>query len=175
MPKGVYARTKPIWNKGLTGIHLSPDTEFKKGVSHLWQIGKKLSESHRANLRLARVGMKFSEEHKKNIRKSALRGEKNPNWKGGMSRGYKTGYYSTEYKNWRRAVFERDAYSCQMPGCELNCSYVEPHHVKTWSGYPQLRFVVNNGITLCVNCHRHIYGREGNFMNLFSKILQCVT
>lgn len=40
-------------------------------------------------------------------------GENNPKWKGGISRVYKTGYNSTEYKNWRTAVFSRDNYTCQ--------------------------------------------------------------
>ena len=48
MPRGIYKRTPdmmtgkighPAWNKGLKGIHLSPDTEFKKGGKRQIKVG----------------------------------------------------------------------------------------------------------------------------------------
>ncbi len=82
--------------------------------------------------------------------KKLPRGEKSNNWKGGISRSYKDGYGSPEYKEWRKSVFERDKYIC------IKCSakgYLTAHHIKSWARYPKLRFVVSNGITLCENCH----------------------
>ena len=58
---------------------------------------------------------------------------------------------SQKMQFWRNAVFNRDGYKCQkcnQIGGELNA-----HHIKRFAKYPELRFDVSNGITLCVNCH----------------------
>jgi predicted restriction endonuclease len=81
------------------------------------------------------------------------RGELCPNWKGGISRVYKTGYYSVEYKEWRKKVFERDNYTCQKCGDK---NYITPHHIKSFAKFPDLRFEVSNGITLCKDCHSEV-------------------
>jgi 5-methylcytosine-specific restriction endonuclease McrA len=31
---------------------------------------------------------------------------------------------------------------------------VEADHIKSMSDYPQLKFNLNNGMSLCANCHR---------------------
>lgn len=41
--------------------------------------------------------------------------------------------------------------------------YLEPHHIKKWSAYPNLRFKTNNGITLCRSCHKLMMGKEAQF------------
>jgi len=79
------------------------------------------------------------------------RKEKNVNWKGGTSRIYKDGYGSVEYKQWRRDVFVRDEYTCQK--CGVKHVYITAHHIKPFAFYPDLRFDINNGITLCEECH----------------------
>lgn len=59
---------------------------------------------------------------------------------------------SVEYKIWREAVFTRDDYTCQMcftRGGELNAD-----HIKPFAFYPESRFDVNNGRTLCAPCHK---------------------
>ena len=79
------------------------------------------------------------------------RGSKHWNWKGGKSRAYKTGYWSVEYKNWRREVFIRDSFKCTRCGYS---SYVEAHHLKPFSLNLDLRYDVSNGTTLCRKCHK---------------------
>ncbi len=53
---------------------------------------------------------------------------------------------------WRTKVFERDLYTCQ------NCGEVggrlEAHHIKPWSLFSELRFAIDNGRTLCKDCHK---------------------
>ena len=72
-------------------------------------------------------------------------------WKGGHSKGYKTGYWTKEYKDWRTVVFERDNYTCQE--CNASGIYLEAHHIKGFTKYPEYRFDVSNGRTLCRPCH----------------------
>ena len=54
-----------------------------------------------------------------------------------------------EYDEWRQAVFERDGYACQMPGCHSQSKRLEAHHIKLYSKHPTVRLDVDNGITLC--------------------------
>ena len=56
-----------------------------------------------------------------------------------------------EYIEWRKAVYERDDYTCQECGTKGS---MQAHHIKSWVGFPELRFDVDNGMTLCKNCHK---------------------
>lgn len=57
---------------------------------------------------------------------------------------------SREAAEWRHAVFERDAYCCRECGIGRR---LNAHHLKHWADAPDLRFDVDNGVTLCVECH----------------------
>lgn len=81
-------------------------------------------------------------------------GEKSPNYREG-SRRDRTGYWSVEYKEWRKAVFERDGYLCQECGFH---GYLHAHHIKGYAHHPDLRYEVSNGVTLCKNCHKTKHG-----------------
>ena len=59
--------------------------------------------------------------------------------------------HTKEYKLWRLAVFERDNNKCIW--CESNIR-LEADHIKPWKDYPELRFAIDNGRTLCHECHK---------------------
>lgn len=59
---------------------------------------------------------------------------------------------SKRYTEWRKNVFKRDNYTCQH--CKKIGGNLEAHHIKSWAKYMNLRFDVDNGITLCKSCHK---------------------
>ena len=127
---------KPTWNKGLTKeSHPSiAKTGFQKGHPIYAGCNKSWFNSDRVS------------------------GEKNVNWKGGITPINQKLRASIEYKLWRSKVFERDLYTCR--NCGKSGIYLEAHHTKEFSKYPQFRFVVKYGLTLCKDCHNKIRGRN---------------
>ena len=78
-------------------------------------------------------------------------GNKHWNWKGGISPISETIRKSIEYKTWRQLIFERDNFTCVI--CGQIRGNIEADHIKPFSLYPKLRFLIDNGRTLCHNCH----------------------
>lgn len=78
------------------------------------------------------------------------KGKNSPHWKGGQDKN-KLIRMSTEYKSWRTAVFTRDEYTCKE--CNVKGGVLHAHHIKSFALFPELRFAINNGVTLCVKCH----------------------
>lgn len=58
---------------------------------------------------------------------------------------------SEAYKAWRTLVFERDDYTCKE--CGIRGGKLHADHIRPFAFYPELRFEVSNGQTLCVPCH----------------------
>jgi hypothetical protein len=59
--------------------------------------------------------------------------------------------------NWRKNIYERDNYTCQK--CNERCISLHVHHIYPWYSHPNLRFNVDNGITLCVKCHKKYHSQ----------------
>lgn len=151
----------------------------KKGVIpknlkslHEKRKGTKLSDFYKKKLSIAQKKAwsegKYTEERNEKIRKSMSKlyadgklkigGRKlseHPNWKGGVSFLYHTERQilmgQSKYKIWREFVFIRDDWTCQE--CKQRGFKLEAHHKKSWRDYPELRFNINNGETLCEECH----------------------
>jgi hypothetical protein len=78
-------------------------------------------------------------------------GENSHLWRGGVTTENELQRKSPEYKKWRTLVFERDNFICQE--CKKVGGKIHADHIKPFSKYKELRFNVNNGRTLCVECH----------------------
>ena len=67
--------------------------------------------------------------------------------------------------NWRKSVYERDNYTCLKCKAKGNEVKLNAHHINNYSSDEGNRFNIDNGITLCINCHKkfhHDYGIRNN-------------
>lgn len=108
-------------------------------------------------------GYKHSEETKRKIGlsnkgKSRSAGAKHYNWKGGITPEERRIRKSPEYIEWRNKVFERDLYTCQMC-CDNRGGNLNAHHLFPFAQYPQFRFDVDNGLTVCERCHCKLHDK----------------
>lgn len=180
MPTGIYDRTKAKPNAGLfrqgehrspntefkKGQHSSPDTEFHKGDTRLIEILElrrymysdpswleKQSVSHLGQHSSPETEIKRGQHLSTDTEfDGSLGGRNHWNWKGGISSENQLCRSSGEYAKWRKAVFKKDNFICQI--CGDRGVYFEAHHIKSFAQYPQLRFELLNGVTLCKSCHR---------------------
>jgi hypothetical protein len=92
-----------------------------------------------------------------------LVGDKNPSWKDGKTQ---------MINEWRKSVYERDNYICQM--CGDRGKYLNAHHIKERSIYPELKYSIDNGISLCRPCHIRVHKEKG-WLNQYKKHYETYT
>lgn len=87
-------------------------------------------------------------------------GENHWNWQGGVSRENHR-RETPEYIEWREEVYKRDHFTCQ--DCDKHCgsNNIVAHHIKSYAEYPELRFDIDNGVTLCRSCHKKRHKKIG--------------
>lgn len=120
--------------------------------------GKKHSQESIELMRIKQKDKVMPESWKENVRKAMKkrRGANNHFWKGGVTPKNMMLRKSIEYKDWRRAVFERDNYTCVF--CGQQGGRLNADHIKRFADYPELRLDLDNGRTLCEPCHRKTPG-----------------
>jgi len=79
-----------------------------------------------------------------------LRGENSPCWIKDRTkiRQYWTERNNPEYKQWVKKIKKRDNNICRINNKDCSGHKIV-HHILSWSEYPDLRYNINNGITLC--------------------------
>ena len=74
------------------------------------------------------------------------------------------------YYYWRTAVLERDNNKCRISN--KDCSgYCEVHHILPWRDYLELRYNINNGITLCQAHHPKKRAEEKRLIPFFQELV----
>ena len=147
------------------------------------KINHPVSEETRRKIALSNTGKTrkippFTEEHKRRISEGLKRSGHRPPlqkgakchfWKGGVAKKNDLIRHSLEYKQWREAVYKRDNYICVLCGYKGG-NKLNADHIKRFSEYPTLRFNLDNGRTLCVDCHRGTenYGNTKKYVNDFA-------
>lgn len=64
-----------------------------------------------------------------------------------------------EYRQWRKAVLQRDDYTCRI--CGTRGSRMHAHHLDSYARHPELRTNPDNGVTLCKPCHDQFHIAHG--------------
>ena len=126
------------------------------GIRPPSRLGKHISENHKKIIGDFFRGRPLSIDQKRKI-SIAQKGDKSNNWKGGISCANKIARMSIDFKLWREAVFKRDNWTCQK--CFTRGGVLHPHHIKPFAIYKEIRFSVDNGLTLCKECHKEIHRR----------------
>lgn len=96
----------------------------------------------------------------KGIEWPEMQKENHPNWKGGTyNKNRKIDMQRKNYRDWRKLVIERDKYTCVWCGGNKD---LHVDHIKPYSLYPDLRYDLSNGRTLCAECHKgtETYGKK---------------
>lgn len=151
--------------------------ETKRKMKEMWHIhhpdffppmkGKKMSKESRKKMSVAakkrgsnRTGKKHTLETRAKIsrisRERSPKGKDAPGYKDGKLEERRGQRMSMKYKRWRYDVYLRDKFTCQKCGDDKGGNLIA-HHIKPFSDYPNLRFSIENGLTICVSCHKHIH------------------
>ena len=107
----------------------------------------------------------------KGIKRPYMIGDKNHNWVSDRSLLKKDNRRNdSAYKEWRKNVYFRDNFKCKI--ANTDCSgKIEAHHILGWKHYPELRYNVSNGITLCHNHHPRKKADESRMSEYFQEII----
>ena len=101
-------------------------------------------------------------------------GENNPNWNPNLTEEERIENRDyPEYKQWRKEVYERDNYTCQCCG-DNKGGNLEAHHLNGYNWDKDNRTNIDNGITLCKECHKEfhkIYGKKNNTLEQFKEFI----
>lgn len=84
------------------------------------------------------------------------------NWTGGQD-----GRSTSESRKWRKSVLARDNNRCRLCHCE---DKLEAHHIHPFGKFPDKRWDINNGVTLCKKCHIKFARKELDFVEILSMI-----
>ena len=145
-------------------------TEASKKKQSLAKLGKpgpwagkkrpSPSKETREKMSRAHIGRRHTPETRRQM-SEARRGPLGPRWQGGLVAINLIIRKSVEYKLWREAVFKRDGYACIWGG-KAHGNKLHADHIKPFAFFPELRFAIDNGRTLCVECHKttETYGKN---------------
>jgi len=96
-------------------------------------------------------------------------GENNHNWNQLLTEKDRETYRSIpEYTKWRNSIYERDDYTCQK--CGIRGGDINAHHKDGYHWCKERRTDIDNGITLCKDCHDDFHHEYGNKYNTESQI-----
>ncbi|MGY5873860.1 MAG: HNH endonuclease signature motif containing protein [Candidatus Thorarchaeota archaeon] len=152
---GCHCSTVSTWLRK-HGFKARTISEAKQGHIVSQETRDKI-RNHPYNKRGA--GHYFHPDAIKEIIRQSKMGAKNPMWKGGITDKLTQIRNSVEFKQWRWDVFVRDGFQCQMCN-KASEGDLNAHHIVPLSQNVELACCLDNGISLCVECHRQVHSKE---------------
>ena len=159
------------------GKRVSQETKLKMSLAHKGKKLKPYPQSWKDKLSTRMKGVKRSVETRKKMREAQLKRVKegrHNSYKGGITPINRAIRESLEYRLWRESVFKRDNYTCVWCGAKSGkgkAVVLNADHIKPFVYFPELRFAIDNGRTLCVDCHKKTdtygwgaYNNRNNFL-----------
>lgn len=120
---------------------------------------RRMLKKHGIAVRTTNKGREFDPEifrkHAEWMR-GRFTGENNPNWRGAKVSKYARERTSFASKLWSKQVRERDGKCVECGSTER----LHAHHIKPWRKFPELRYSIENGVTLCALCHQDKHRHE---------------
>jgi 5-methylcytosine-specific restriction endonuclease McrA len=172
------------------GIPRLGPAHLRKGKSAVWNQGRKRSDEAKEKNRAAHAGKSPANKGKGSVKFNctvcgievfdkpyrrkhtcssecrdrlleSLTGKKSWNYKGDQAAFRQRERNWSEYRKWRKSVFERDGFACLK--CKAKGGRLTAHHLNSFASNPSERFDLDNGATLCWKCHwqfHRIYGHK---------------
>lgn len=167
------------WNKGkklskehcrnLSLSHIG-NPSYWKGKKHSEETKKKISEAKKGCSGNLGKHWKLSEEARINI-SNGHRGEKAWNWISDRSLIKKQlERNNPNDKQWKYSVYKRDNFICRINNQDCN-GHIIAHHILGWASHPELRYEINNGITLCHAHHPKKRAEEKRLVPVFQGLM----
>lgn len=168
--KGSFC-SKICCDKAKVGKKHSEEHRNKQSQNSFWK-GKKrppFSEEWKMKISLSHKGLHAGEKNfffgKPNS------GPNNPRWISDRSQlAKKQERNDSSYREWRTCVYKRDSYKCRINNEECS-GRIEAHHILRWSEYPEVRYNIDNGISLCKYHHPRTRKKEDEMVNVFKEII----
>src|SRR3990167_11544804 len=144
MPKGIYIRTE----KNKINLSNARSLGLQNGSIKVWNKGKKI---HYSVWNKGKTGLQVST--RKGTKRPEFSGENHTRWiKDRTLLTKKQERNDSAYKEWRKNVWIRDNFKCKILNQDCR-GRLQAHHILGWSSHPELRYQINNGITLCQAHH----------------------
>jgi 5-methylcytosine-specific restriction endonuclease McrA len=174
------AETRKKMSMARTGFKHSTKSKQKISASQIGHPNYNTGKTWFKNGNKLFLGRKHSKEALNKMRLAKekkpvpwVTGENNWNWKGGITPIKKKLRESIKYKYWRKQVFERDSYTCQV--CGKVGGKLHPHHECPFEFAEIINYLIRNygteniydkalgfellwnpliAKTYCVDCHK---------------------
>lgn len=151
----------------------------------VYRTGRALSDEHKRKISEAQQGKYIPIETRKKMSEARKgkpawnkgllgynSGEKNPNWKKDRSQiKPQVNRMEADYQIWRRIIKQRDGKKCKLANGDC-CGQLEVHHIHPYKDYPELRYEMQNGITLCHFHHPRKKKDCEEKIELFHKLIE---
>lgn len=101
----------------------------------------------------------------------SIAGENNYQWKSDRTQlKRQEERKGNRHKEWSRSVKNRDGWKCKISNGDCS-GRIESHHILSWNAHPELRYQLNNGITLCHFHHPRKRVDEERLVPTFTELI----